>query len=150
MRRTSRGAGCRTWRQNAPKSRVWHLESEAKNRKPEKSTPVAPCKCRSEHGAEKAPVPARMRPSSHFTCGGESQGRRKLAPWAVGDPVIFITFFKRKTSCERAAGICISPAWASDSFGLVVPLQTAPDMKRFFRNNFPPWNFLWGKLRNRA
>jgi hypothetical protein len=38
--------------------------------KPDKSTPVAPCKCRSEHGAGKAPVPARMRPSSHFTCGG--------------------------------------------------------------------------------
>ena len=28
--------------------------------------------------------------------------------------------------------------------------KTAPDMKRFFRNSFPSWNFLCGKLRNRA
>ena len=27
---------------------------------------------------------------------------------------------------------------------------TADDMKRAFRNNFSPWNFLWGKLRDRA
>ena len=70
MRRTSRGAGCRAWRQNAPKSWIWHLESEAKNRKSDKSAPVAPCKCRSEHGAAKALVPARTRPSSSFTSAG--------------------------------------------------------------------------------
>ena len=70
MRRILRGAGCRAWRQNAPKSRIWHLESEVKNQIPDKSTPVAPCKSRSEHGPGKAPVTARMRPSSHFTCGG--------------------------------------------------------------------------------
>ena len=27
---------------------------------------------------------------------------------------------------------------------------TAPVEERFFRNNFFPWNNLWGKLRNRA
>jgi hypothetical protein len=27
---------------------------------------------------------------------------------------------------------------------------SAKDMKRFFRNGFPPWNFLWGELRNCA
>ena len=70
MRRTSRGAGCRAWRQNAPASWIWHLESEAKNRKSDKSAPVAPCKCRSEHGAAKALVPARTRPSSGFTSAG--------------------------------------------------------------------------------
>ena len=30
------------------------------------------------------------------------------------------------------------------------PCRTGHDMKRFFRNNFPPWNFSWGELRNRA
>ena len=53
-----------------PKSWIWHLESEAKNRKSDKSAPVAPCKCRSEHGAAKALVPARTRPSSDFTSAG--------------------------------------------------------------------------------
>ena len=53
-----------------PKSWIWHLESEAKNRKSDKSAPVAPCKCRSEHEAAKALVPARTRPSSSFTSAG--------------------------------------------------------------------------------
>ena len=34
------------------------------------SAPVAPRNSRSEHGAGKAPVPVRMRLSSHFTSGG--------------------------------------------------------------------------------
>ena len=43
LRRTSRGAGCRAWRKkNAPRSLIWHLESEAKNRKPDKSAQVKP------------------------------------------------------------------------------------------------------------
>ena len=35
------------------KSWIWHPEFEAKKRKPGKSAPVAPCKCRSEHGPRK-------------------------------------------------------------------------------------------------
>ena len=49
-----------------PKSRVWHPEFEAKNRKPDKGAPVSPYKCRSDHGPRKASVPARTWPSSRI------------------------------------------------------------------------------------
>ena len=50
------------------------LEPEAENRKSDTSAPFAPCKYRSEHGAGKAPVPARMRPSLYFTSGVVERG----------------------------------------------------------------------------
>ena len=42
MRRTSRGAGWRAWRQHAQATLMWHPEFEAKKRKPDKSEPGAP------------------------------------------------------------------------------------------------------------
>ena len=71
MRRTSRGGWLsRFWRQNAKKKRVWHLEFEPQNRKPDECAPVTLCECRAEHGGAICGILHRTRPSSHFTSGG--------------------------------------------------------------------------------
>ena len=71
------------WRQNAKKNWVGHPEFEPRNRKPDKSAPVAPCECRAEQGAPMCGIFRRTRPSSHFTCGGVAT--RAPAPSTTGE-----------------------------------------------------------------
>ena len=57
MRRTSRGAGCRAcWRQNAPKSWIWHLPGGVRSEEPKTRQKHAGC-------ALQMPVRARGRKS---------------------------------------------------------------------------------------